>query len=48
MDLPVEPKPSKYLSRVSGRRLGRMEDRKEEVGSRQNVAVGKMGLEPGF
>jgi len=48
VDLPVEPKSSKYLSRVSERRLGRMEDRKEEGGSHQNVAVGKMGLEPGF
>lgn len=41
VSLPVEPRSSKYLSKVWGRTLGRVEDRREEVGHGQSVAVGR-------
>lgn len=44
MSLPVEPRSSKYPSRVWGRKLGRVEDRREEVGHIWNVAVGRQLL----
>lgn len=39
MSLPVKPRSSKYPSRVWERKLGRVEDRREEVGYIWNVAV---------
>lgn len=41
MSLPVEPKSSKYPSRVWGRKLGREEERRGEAGHIWECSCGK-------